>query len=178
MIVVSRNFTVGLSSFLLQASLSLDRVSAQDLSPLIEFYSKTSRHTLRDVLARLKCINHGRCPENRFQGETRQTIVDVMITLVAVCSFKQVIVRFPRLSLVEIALQHYEILLADKSKWNQTQVMDVRLEIAYTGALLEELIHPKSVLEATYKVYHLNHAENVKLKTVEEIAGVNWLISG
>lgn len=174
MVVVSKKFVMGLASYLLQASLSIDRIPREDMAPLIEF-NKLSRYSLQDVLARLKQLNHGRCPENKFQESIRWSIGEALIIRTKICLQQLICIEYPRLCLVEIALQHYEQLHADKSRWSRKQFVNVRLEIAYTGALIEPLIHPRFVREATYKVDHLNHAEHLKVKSVEEIAGQDWL---
>jgi hypothetical protein len=66
-------------------------------------------------------------------------------------------------------------LLADKARWKPETVMDVRLGLAYTVPLLEKKILPKSRRERVGRVFHLNHAEHLELRSVEEIAGAEWL---
>jgi len=177
MVIVKRNFVVGLVAYLHQAALSIDRLPSDDMTPLIDF-NKTSRYSLQDVVARLKDLNHGRCPENQFQESVRRTIIESLTIRAKILFLLLIPIEFPRLCLVEIALEHYEQLLSDKSMWNRKQFINVRLEIAYTCALIEPLIQPRSVRELTRNVSHLNQAEHSTFKSVEEIAGEKWLVNG
>ena len=178
MIVVKRKFAVGLASYLCQAALSLDRIPFEDMTPLIEF-NKTLRYSLQDALARLSHINNKVCHENRFaQWDIPWTCArrrDYLATIGRICTLREIAIRDVRLWFVERALRHYEQLLADKSKWSRMQFVDVRLEIAYSCSMITPLIHPRFSREAVYKVDHLNHAEHLKVKSVEEIAGNDWL---
>jgi hypothetical protein len=71
-------------------------------------------------------------------------------------------------------LQRFEQLLSNKESWVPESVHEVRLQLAYIASLLREAL-PARKQESTYEVYHINHAENLRIRSVEEIAGANWL---
>ena len=174
MLIVKSNFVIGLTAYLHQTALSLDRIPFNDMTPLIEF-NKTLHHSLQDVLTRVGHLNHGRCPENQFQETVRWSFCKSLITFIRVHSHQLILIEYPRLCIVEIALSHYEQLLADKNKWSRRAFVDTRVEIAYSGALIESLIPSRFMRESICNVGHLNHAEHLTVKSVEEIAGDDWL---
>ena len=47
--------------------------------------------------------------------------------------------------------------------------------MAQTATLLENNIHPKFRRDTIHRVFHLNHAEQLKLKSLENIVGDSWL---
>ena len=161
---VTRSFLIGTASFLWQAALSIDRVSAEDLSDLIAFYKERSKHAPNDVLRKLDELRSG-------QDGRRQNVSSVVrILLLADTPTPWVQLYFVRKSLNRLCL-----LLADQTQWQQAIVNEVRIEVAYTASMLEEKIHPAFKRKRIHEVFHLNHAEHLKLKTVEQIAGDNWL---
>ncbi len=168
---------MGLVSFLRQAALSLDRVSSQDLTPLTEFYARRSQHSPGDVQVRLRSINHGQCAANRFDQGQKIGVTDLLLTLLQLLMLRKVAIKDTRLCIAELALRHYEVLLAERSQWNQADVNDVRLQLSYTADLLAQQIRPCSAREAASAVYHLNHAEHLNLKAIEGIAGESWLLA-
>ena len=172
---------VGLVGFIQQAQLSLDRLPPEDLTRLVDFYDRESRYAPQDVLSRLTEINHGAPPgkdhdpayQKRASGVVSRFVRDAAGVLV----LHRAVIRDARLCLAEVALRHFVALLADRTKWVQSTVVDVRLELAYIALLLERSIHPRSARESTHRVYHLNHADGLKHMAIEEIAGVSWLNS-
>jgi hypothetical protein len=168
---------MGLVCFLRQAALSLDRVSAHDMTPLTEFYANKSRYAPGAVLTKLRSINHERCPANRFDQGQRPGVGDILKTLAQVFTFRKATIMDTRLCIAEVAVRQYEALLGDRGKWNQSDVNELRLHLSYTADLLVRQVHPRLAREATAAVYHLNHAEHLKLKEVEEIAGESWLLA-
>lgn len=172
---------LGLVGFIQQAQLSLDRLPSDDLSRLVHFYDQQSKHTPHDVLSRLAQVNQGTpcekvddpfCSGRATSGLTRlfRNAWDLLL-------LHRILIADTRLCLAEVALRHYVAILTDRTKWVQATVVDVRLEMAYVALLLERAIHPRAVRELTHRVYHLNHAESLKLMAVEDIAGSSWLVT-
>jgi hypothetical protein len=180
MIVATRSFLLGLVSFMDQATLSLDRIPSHDLSKLIAFYRESSKHKLRDVVDRLERINRGECAENRFDLGTNRSqkglpyIIEICMTAVKVGTFREAVIKDSRLWFAERALRRLEQLLTERASWEPGAVHDVRIELAHAASLVASAIRPRSKRDSVGQVFHLNHAETLSVKSVEDIAGEDW----
>jgi hypothetical protein len=170
--ILKRSFVIGLASFLRQASLSIDRIPFNDLSSLLDFYKNASKHTPTDILKKLEAVIHRPAT---YEGDSKEELIHALRFGLKLAFMRDLRVTAPELYFVEKALKRLEELLANRALWQQKIVIDVRLEVAFAGVLLENKIHPRFEREAIGRVFHINHAEHLKLKSVETLAGKEWL---
>jgi hypothetical protein len=131
--ILKRSFVIGLASFLRQASLSIDRVPFNDLFSLLDFYKNASKHTPTDILKKLKAIIHRTTP---YEGDSKKELIHAFRVGLKLAFTRDLRVTGPELYFVEKALKRLEELLADHALWQQKIVIDVRLDVAFAGALL------------------------------------------
>lgn len=155
-------FLVGLSSFLNQANLSIDRLPREDLSALIDFYTNKSKYTPSQIVRKLDDFSRQPEAENSFS------------TGFEIAFLGKVSCPYPQLYFAQQALKHLEVLLADRKMWQARFVIDVRLELASASALVEEKI-PMFKRNTNRPVFHLNQNDQLTTRSVENLAGDDWL---
>ena len=95
--------------------------------------------------------------------------------LYGLCTGRMVYISHPALDLVYIGLKRYKDTLEDPMQWKREKFIQVRMELVYETILLEKSIRPKKIPKSVYYVDCLHKAECIASKSVEEIAGENWL---
>jgi hypothetical protein len=173
---LKKQSVAGLAAYLWQAELSLDRLQANDIREFLDYCSQNCRYTPDDVLAVLNRIASPSGGDG-IAGSAHRALGMCCSALGGLLSpFGDVVcVPMSRLDRARNALAGLVSLADDGSLRTPERISAVRTELAHAASLVRKDLHPRSRRDATHYVTHLNSAEHLHLRTVEEIAGEDWL---
>lgn len=177
MFIIKKKTLSGLASFLWQVSLSIDRLPSDNMEELIDFYINRSVNTPSDVIASIfKVSSNVSRKEGRYLLQNFKTpifwlkLINISFSFTDIC-----FVEKKSLAKTKTALSKLSLLLEDKSFWNKNSVNEIRIQLAYCASFLEKHLFPVRLRNDVHDVFYINHAEHFITKTVEEIAGEDWL---
>ncbi len=173
---LKKQSVAGLAAYLWQAELSLDRLQANDIREFRDYCARNCRYTPDDVLAVLNRIASPSSGDGNAGSAHRALGMCCSALGGLLYPFGDVVcVPMSRLNRVRNALAGLVSLADDGSLRTPEQIGAVRTELAHAASLTRKGLRPRSRRDATHYVTHLNSAEHLHLRTVEEIAGEDWL---
>jgi len=173
---------LGLCAYLNQAELSLDRMQPNSCEQLTQFYDGKVIYPLARVIARLRGMSNCSSKETTDWREWERLLMSWNYILAAKLSslaqwkFRRgVFLPAWQVTAITHILAQFEALVRCPQAYDLRSISDIRLRLRYGAFMLEGRIPVRQLARATRTVIHLNQSEHLRLKDVEEVAGVGWL---
>lgn len=179
----SRAQYLGLCAYVNQAELSLDRTRSDARGALADFYRTQVRQSIGKVIKSLRKLLGKHDIDSLAYLKALETSSASWVSngVIRITSFLTWTafggVRLPVHDLVNVvvALERFAKILAAPEAVPQEELTALRLRLAIVACNLDRRLPSRSLAAEARGVSHLNQAEHLKLKGVDEIAGSSWL---
>jgi len=149
---------------------------------ITRFYANQVIYSIPTVIARLQGMSNCIRVVTTDWREWERLLMSLHYILVAkLSSFVQwkfcrgVFLPAWQVAAIANILVQFEALVRRPQTYDLQTIREIRLRLCYGALMLERRIPVRQLALATRTVIHLNHAEHLRLKSVEDVAGAGWL---
>jgi hypothetical protein len=182
---LSRSNALGLLAYVNQAELSLDRTPPDNYADLVLYYSLNIRPQVSDVVERLHQLvltNPCSIASSTDWHLWEKRLASIPYRLACYVNALPnwylrgtICLEHDQMKAVSDALLAFSGIVCGSFTPSQDERIDVRLKLAYSALIIGVHVPNKRLVFDARNVEHLNQSEHLKLRSVNEIAGSDWM---